>query len=554
MRRPTWTSTLRGKVLGTVLVAVLCQLVALAFDAVEFDRIGRSLATVNDAYLPLARAAARMEGQIERGNGERLDATVEEAKAVARNAAENSDDEEEHAHLIAVLQQVEDIVAAEHAYRTATTDAAVAADDVTARDTLRDEVLQLAALADARIAAVSAKTARAQARAVRLSVLLAALTPVLGLVLWWFARNALAPVSRLTALVRRVARGERPEPVHLDGDEEIVTLAGAFDQMVRAVEDRDRNLQSLTLYLRRVLDSIGAAVVVAQGSEIRMANPAAEALWGAREGGDVPAALATLAEGRHDAMLAGTRHHDVAVRPFGTDGRILVGEDVTDRLRDRERLQRSERLALVGQMLAQVTHEVRNPLNAMSLHAELLAEELQDDEPRALLSTIVNEIRRLERVTERYLDLARRRAPEVAAEDPLALVRSVVALEDEVLRRAGITTEVIGREMEPVEIDGSAVRRALLNLVRNAGEAGAHRVLVRVGRDERALEIRVEDDGPGMDAAVAARVFDPFFTTRAKGTGLGLAITRQSIEDLGGTVVCTTSLGTGTTFTLRLPV
>ncbi len=551
MRRPGWMRTLRGKVLGTVLVAVLCQLVALAFDAVEFDRIGRSLAAVNEAYLPLARAAARMEGQIERGKEERLDATVAEARSVATRSVANSMDEEEHAHLIAVLQQVDDIVLAERVYRASAGDEAR---ESASRGALRDEVLQLSALADDRIAAVSAKTARAQARAVRLSVLLAALTPVLGMILWWFARSALAPVSRLTALVRRVEAGEKPGPIHLDGDEEIVTLASAFDQMVRAVDDRDRNLQSLTLYLRRVLDSIGAAVVVAQGTEVRMANPAALALWGAVEREEVPKPLAMLTEGRHDAMPAGTRFHDVAVRPFGTDGRILVGEDVTDRLRDRERLQRSERLALVGQMLAQVTHEVRNPLNAMSLHAELLAEEVREGEPRALLSTIIAEIRRLERVTERYLDLARRRAPELAAEDPLVLARSVVALEEEVLKRSGITMDVSGSEGESVEIDGNAVRRALLNLVRNASEAGAQHIRVRVRREDRHLEIRVEDDGPGMDAAIAARVFDPFFTTRAKGTGLGLAITRQSIEDLGGSVICETIQGIGTTFALRLPV
>ena len=75
-------------------------------------------------------------------------------------------------------------------------------------------------------------------------------------------------------------------------------------------------------------------------------------------------------------------------------------------------LARSERLALVGQMLAQITHEVRNPLNAMSLHAELLAEELADrgieGDPRAILGTISTEIGRLEQVTARYLDLSRR--------------------------------------------------------------------------------------------------------------------------------------------------
>ena len=81
-----------------------------------------------------------------------------------------------------------------------------------------------------------------------------------------------------------------------------------------------------------------------------------------------------------EALPFGDRLLNVDLVPFGLRGALIVGEDVTERIRDRERLARSERLALVGQMLAQVTHEVRNPLNAMSLHAEILCDELADPE------------------------------------------------------------------------------------------------------------------------------------------------------------------------------
>jgi signal transduction histidine kinase len=272
-----------------------------------------------------------------------------------------------------------------------------------------------------------------------------------------------------------------------------------------------------------------------------------------REGEALPDALATLDEGRHAGLRMGERVDDVRVQPFGDGGRILVGEDVTERIRDRERLERSERLALVGQMLAQVTHEVRNPLNAMSLHAELLAEEVHTESERGLLRTILSEIRRLESVTERYLDLARHRPAELVPEDPVELARGVLALEDEALRRAGIAARVEGPEGLSVEVDGNALRRALLNLVQNAAEAGATHVTVRVAEIPGAVELRVEDDGPGMDPGIAERIFDPFFSTRARGTGLGLAITRQTLDDLGGTVRCETLPGQGTTFVLRIP-
>jgi signal transduction histidine kinase len=116
-----------------------------------------------------------------------------------------------------------------------------------------------------------------------------------------------------------------------------------------------------------------------------------------------------------------------------------------------------------------------------------------------------------------------------------------------------VRVAVEGTSGGPVEIDGNAVRRCLLNLVRNAGEAGATSIVVRVEREPGAVEFEVADDGPGMAADVAARIFDPFYTTRARGSGLGLAVTRQVLEDLGGSIVCDTEPGRGTTFRMRVP-
>ena len=212
-------------------------------------------------------------------------------------------------------------------------------------------------------------------------------------------------------------------------------------------------------------------------------------------------------------------------------------------------------------MLAQITHEVRNPLNALSLNAELLGEDLEAlpddrrDEARAILGTITAEIRHLERVTEHYLTLARRPAPSLHPEDPAALIGSVVSLLDEELRRAGVTLTVEAAAGPPVDLralargytlqsvlgptvdlDAHQLRRALLNVARNAVEAGAKQLTVRVERDEGTLRFVIDDDGAGFSAEEAERAFDPFFSTKATGTGLGLAITRQILEDHGGVV------------------
>jgi two-component system NtrC family sensor kinase len=231
-----------------------------------------------------------------------------------------------------------------------------------------------------------------------------------------------------------------------------------------------------------------------------------------------------------------------------------------ERLKDQERLARAERLALVGQMLAQITHEVRNPLNAMSLNAELLDEELahlppeRREEAREILETVTSEIARLEAVTEHYLDLARRPRPAIEPTDPGALVREVSRLLEEELRRAGVALSIEVDEVGEVPADGNQLRRALLNVVRNASEAGARTIAVQLRRAGGEVLIEVIDDGPGMDDETAERALDPFFSTKATGTGLGLAITRQILEDHGGAVRLEPDGGDGTRVTLALPV
>lgn len=252
------------------------------------------------------------------------------------------------------------------------------------------------------------------------------------------------------------------------------------------------------------------------------------------------AAVRQLAEGGVSPDLDVEGGDEIAAlgRAVGTMAKAVAERDL-----ERERRVRSERLALVGQMLAQVTHEVRNPLNALSLNAELLLEDVRRadfpdrDSATALATGLMGEIRRLEAVTERYLDLARRPAVSLAAEDPEVLVRSVVRVEEEALRRVGVEVSVVVvGAVNAVTLDGGVVRRALLNLLQNAAQAGARRVVVRVACAGQGVVVQVQDDGPGVPEGVQPHLFEPFFTTRVAGTGLGLAVARQSLEDSGGSL------------------
>ena len=371
----------------------------------------------------------------------------------------------------------------------------------------------------------------------------------------------LRPIGQLTAQVQRLAGGQEAGTIDVRTGDEVGVLAREFNAMAAAVAERDRRLQEraaaldrLSLRLRQVLDTIQAGLVVVEHGSVATLNPAAARLWGAEEGASLRPELAALDLGRHEAVAVGERLFEVDVVPFGEAGTLVAGEDVTAITRERARSARNERLALVGQMLAQVTHEVRNPLNAMSLNAELLAEELgAGGEASAMLDTITGEIRRLEEVTSRYLDLSRQREPFPGPEDPARLLEGVLRLEEEALRRAGVQVDFAPADLGVVELDGDALRRAVRNVLRNAVEAGAAAVELTVERRDQHVVVIVRDDGPGMTGEQRDRAFEPFYTTKSRGTGLGLAISRQDLERAGGSLRCESQPGQGSMFSLEMP-
>jgi signal transduction histidine kinase len=226
----------------------------------------------------------------------------------------------------------------------------------------------------------------------------------------------------------------------------------------------------------------------------------------------------------------------------------------------------NERLAAIGKMAAHVTHEIRNPLSAMGLNVELLAESLsggqpgrQDDsgEVGALLAAIQREVSRLEHLSEEYLRVARLPQPVMDADDVPATVRSILEFARPEIEAARCTVEIkVGAAVPPALFDEGQLRQALLNLLRNAREAmpDGGPIDVRVGAEGMSVVVDVDDRGVGISEAIRSRVFDPFFSTKGEGTGLGLAITRHIVEAHGGTVTCQPRGGGGTRFRIALPL
>jgi len=222
--------------------------------------------------------------------------------------------------------------------------------------------------------------------------------------------------------------------------------------------------------------------------------------------------------------------------------------------------ERTAHLATLGRLSAQMAHDIRNPLAAIRGAAQYLDEELRRSSDLAdaeeFLSLILDQTERLDRVVNEYRRLGRAE-PELEPTDVDALVAAVVdgaklSAEADV---KGVDVVAEPTEVGEVALDPELVTTALENLVRNAIEAcetggGTVTLSARVKGDR--LELRVRDDGPGMDARTRERAESAFFTTKAQGSGLGLAFARRVAEAHGGTLSIDSALGRGTTVRLVL--
>lgn len=235
-------------------------------------------------------------------------------------------------------------------------------------------------------------------------------------------------------------------------------------------------------------------------------------------------------------------------------GTLLFLEDRTTTRRLERELSRRRELAALGEMSAGIAHEFRNSTATLLGWARLASSRAAGEGRERALAGVTSEAEHVARVTGDFLLFAR---PERLAPARFDLARLVAEVVDEE-RMAGERGPSFEIEGGPVEVDADAalVRRALVNLVRNARESGATRVLVRAARVEgKGAEVVVEDDGPGLPEDLPPeRLFIPFATTKESGTGLGLALARKIAALHGGAVDAGPSerLG-GALFRLRLP-
>jgi two-component system sensor histidine kinase AtoS len=248
----------------------------------------------------------------------------------------------------------------------------------------------------------------------------------------------------------------------------------------------------------------------------------------------------------------------------GIAGRVVVVmRDLSDLEILQDRLLQSERLSILGRLAGALSHEIRNPLAAIFLHADILEDELQQpgsgDRAQLLrsLAAIKEEVSRLHDLVQQYLSLAR--LPELRRE-PLDLGAYLKAFGQEMQER--LEARNIALRLEGISKVGwvalhrNSFRRVLLNLFNNALEAMPQGgiLTLRAGCTADRVCLAVSDTGCGIPAAQVPLLFSPFHSTKPEGTGLGLYLAREIIAAHQGEITVTSAPGVGTTFTVLLPL
>jgi two-component system, NtrC family, nitrogen regulation sensor histidine kinase NtrY len=427
------------------------------------------------------------------------------------------------------------------------------------------------------------------------------MTLVIAFSVTWFglylAKGITVPIQRLAEGTREVAAGNLGYRVTGQADDEVGILVSSFNKMTEDLASSKTQLEhaytdlqakhtELTerrRYTETVLEAVATGVVSADAGGIvttvnraaaRMLGLAPEAevgrhyraAFGASHFADLLALIS-----RMDRLRGGSLERELQVTRDGQSltllasltalqghegeylGMVLVFDDLTELLA-------AQRQAAWREVAQRIAHEIKNPLTPIQLSAQRLrrrlAGRLADDGGilEECTGTIIGEVEGLRRLVDEFSRFARMPSLALKPTQLARLLEGVAALYEET--RPGMVLRIDADGGLPVvEADGDQLKRALLNLVDNAVEAGATEVVIaaQAHRDGQRVQLVVADDGPGIPADVRDRIFLPYFSTKTTGMGLGLPIVHQIVTDHGGQVWVEDNRPHGSRFVIELP-
>ena len=301
----------------------------------------------------------------------------------------------------------------------------------------------------------------------------------------------------------------------------------------------------LSLYLSRPLQALAdGAIRIARGERVPALNTPRPA--GTEE-------ISTLL-GAFEQMEQSIQKRDHELR----EAAALLEQRVHDRTQElvatQAALVEAERFAAMGKTSAAIAHELKNALNGLGMAVDLIAQDPANSARVARLRPqVVGEIARLRDVVDSLLSFSRSpRIVRAPADLSAVVARAAEAVNDLVIDR-GVNLTVNAPPTLPVRCDAHKIQGVMVNLIKNAVEAG-RAVTVTVGAHDGEAAIEVSDDGPGLSKEARAHLFEPFFTTKPNGTGLGLPTSRRFVEAHGGAIEVGPAGQGGAVFRVRLPI
>jgi len=359
---------------------------------------------------------------------------------------------------------------------------------------------------------------------------------------------------------------------------ELGEIAGAVNAMAEALRDARSLNENILLSI-----SDGVITLDHDGSVVAI-NPAAQRMFGKSSAEAVGRPYRSLLRGGEgfassllDTLRSGREHVAAELevplvdrtlslsastsllrdRAGAIIGAVAVLRDLSDARELRLQVMRADRLAALGELVAGIAHDIRNPLTSIRGFVQYLERSEDPREWKTYAPVIIRQVDGLNRFIGELLAFAKPQAPRYGSVQLNDLVREMLLL---VQNRAEAHSITIRLELDPalpvLQADGEQLKQVLLNLLINACQAipEAGEIVVRTALDPADwLRVEVSDGGTGIPAEQLDKVFDPFFSTKPAGTGLGLAVAHRIVEAHRGTIRIASEPDRGTTVTVRLP-
>jgi len=356
------------------------------------------------------------------------------------------------------------------------------------------------------------------------------------------------------------------------------------EELKRTIEEKEK----VKNYLRNILESLTTGVVVTDlDGKITTVNRCAETFWGISqdqaEGKDIKFLFSDLniadwkvfhtdyLPDKGEKVNIKDKIIEIFVSPMRSEqgeiiGTVFILRDITRIEKLEEMAKRTEKLVAMGEMAANIAHEIRNPLGSIELFASLLMKDIKDKNYQSRLSNIITSVKNMDNKISNLLLFTTQKNPVMRNINLHRIMKEVLLFSDPIIKQEGISLSVTYSDVEPyVRGDAEMLKQVFLNILLNSIQAMADGGSLRietiasheqevVSTGNRNVEVRISDTGVGIPRENLKKIFDPFFSTRERGSGLGLAIVHNIVHVHNGTIDVESKEKEGTVFSILLPL